>query len=114
MARAVLCEVQAPYEFLSDVFDALEQRWGEALVGRYVIVFEHDPQAGAICFFLSANGSGELNDFHGMGGLGSEFEIGEVAGFLCDGLVVSAENFEEHAASIVDQIAKALRDKNSV
>jgi len=94
--------------------DTFKKRRGETLIGRDMIVFEHDPQAGAIAFFLGANGAGELSDFHGMRRFGSEFEIGEVAGFLGDGFVMLAENFEEHAAGVVNQVAKTLRDEHAV
>jgi len=102
------------YEFFSDVADALKERWGKALIGRNVIVFNDDPQAWAVNFILSADGAGELSDFHGMRRFRCEFEIGEVAGFLGNGFVVLAKNFEEHPAGIVDQIAKTLRDQHAV
>ena len=96
------------------LFDAFEQRRGQALIRRNVIVFEHDPQAGAVDYVLGADGPSELSDFHGVSDFGLEVHVSESAGIIGDALVMCAEDFHEHTAGIVDQIAKALRNQHGV
>ena len=107
-------EIHASHEFLGHVLYSFDKRRGETLIGWNVVVFEHNPQARAIAFFLGADGASELGDFHGMRSLGSEFEIGEIAGLLGNSLVVLAKDFKEHATGIVHQITKTLRDEYTV
>ena len=79
VAEARSSEVHSTNELFGNASDAFEERWGKTLIRRDVIVLEHNPQAGAIAFFLGADGAGELGDFHRMRRFGSEFEIGEFA-----------------------------------
>ena len=83
-------EVHAADEFVSVVFYAFDEGWRKGLIGRNVIVAQYDPQTGAIALLLSADGAGELHDFHGVGRLRRQFEIGEIFRFFGDGFVVRA------------------------
>jgi hypothetical protein len=111
--RWKLAELEAFDKLGDDGSDTLLRRRWKRGSWLGVWVSENDPQAGAVTLVAAgADGAGQLCEFERQRGRVSEIEHGVLRRVRLVGRM--GKEIHENAAGVVDQVAKALRDKDGV